>query len=219
MSGLTTLQPNQSFVSLAAAQNQAAAAAAAAAALGGYGKIMQVNGPGAHVGGGGAMPLLTSYRYAPYQLPSAIVNNQAAHAQVAALMAQHQYQTSQSLQDQSAAQQHQQQQQQPHHQTAQSVQAGLQHSIATTLNLGSNAAIATMAQAGHLSTVLPTVSISGGGSLTSPAVASPANNLAVAAAAKYAASVNAPGAINPNPFQVRRNPQQLPTICRKITTN
>ena len=43
MPGFTSLQHNQSYAVLAAAQNQAAAAAATAAALGGYGKIMQVN--------------------------------------------------------------------------------------------------------------------------------------------------------------------------------
>jgi hypothetical protein len=43
MPGLASMQHNQSYAVLAAAQNQAAVAAATAAALGGYGKIMQVN--------------------------------------------------------------------------------------------------------------------------------------------------------------------------------
>lgn len=203
MPGMASIQQNQSFVTLAAAQNQAAAAAAAAA-LGGYGKIMQVNGTGPHMGGGG-LPLLTSYRYAPYPMPSALTSNQAAqHAHVAALMAQHQYQ--QQQQDQHQQSQHQQQQQhQQQHQNQQQVSGALPHSIASTLSLATNQAIPTMAQAAHLSAVLPTVSISGSGSLASPSVAAPANNLAVAAAAaaaaKYAAAVSGPNGLTPNPYQ------------------
>ncbi len=203
MSGLASLQSNQSFISLAAAQTQAAAAAAAAAALGGYGKIMQVNGTGTHVGAGGAMPLLTSYRYSPYQLPTAITTNQAAQqAQVAALIAHQQFQAQQPLQDQvQSPQSAAGGQQQQHHQAAQSVQPGLAQSIGTAINLGSGANIPAGPQASHLTSVLPTVTISASSTLTSPAVASQAGNLAVAAA-KYAASVSGQGSINPNPFQV-----------------
>lgn len=194
MSGLASLQPNQSFVSLMAGQGQGTGGPTPAT-LGGYGKIMQVNGSGAHVTGGGGLPILTSYRYAPYQLPSAMATNQAVaqQAQVAALVAQQQYQVSQARQDQSTPPQAQSQ---VHPQHPPVGQSGLPH---TTLNLAAaNATMPTMAQASHLSAVLPTVSISSAGSLSTPAVATQANNLAVAA--KYAASVGAPN-MNPHPFQ------------------
>jgi hypothetical protein len=192
MSGLASLQSNQSFVSLMASQAQGSSGSTSAT-LGGYGKIMHVNGSGAHVAGGGGLPILTSYRYAPYQLPSAMATNQAVaqQAQVAALVAQQQYQVSQARQDQSTSPQH--------HVHSQSVgQTGLSH---TSLNLaGANGTMPSMAQANHLSTVLPTVSMGTTGSLSTPAVATQANNLAVAAAAKYATTVSAPS-INPHPFQ------------------
>jgi len=204
MSGLTSLQPNQSFVSLMAAQGQAPGVPSAAT-LGGFGKIMQVNGSGAHVAGGGALPILTSYRYAPYQLPTAISTTQA---QVAALMAQQQYQVSQSRQDQTSPSQIQPQAPQTQH------PQGLPHTIPTTLNLSgsANPSLSTIAQAGHLSAVLPTVSISNGVTTASVTSATSANNLALA---KYA--VAAP-AINPNPFQVGdKTKQNLQIIIKNYT--
>jgi len=178
-----SLQPNQSFISLEAAQSQAAVAA-----LGGYGKIMQVSGHPAQIGSSGVLPLLASYRYAPYQLPSAALASNPV-AQASMMMAQHRYHASQTHQEQSgSAQQQLRQPPQPLHQATQSGQ------MATSLNLGSTSGIATIAQTGHAPTVIPTVSISGGGSLTSPAVASPAN------VAKYSGAVNTQGT---NPFQVR----------------
>lgn len=173
-SGLTALQPNQSFISLAQAQNQAAAAAA----LSGYGKIMQVNGHNPHLGGSAGLPFLTNYRYSPYQLPSTLTNTQVAQAQVAAMMAQQQYQTSQSHHDQNIAQQ----QQQHPLRAPQSIQAV----ISTSMNLGPNPAMVTMAQAGHLS---PSATLSAGGSLMTPS-----------AATKYPSAT--PGVVNLNPFQV-----------------
>ena len=120
--------------------------------------------------------------------------NQAAvqHAQAAALMAQQHQQHQQHQQQQSQAQQHPQAQPTQH-----SVGSNPAHSLATTLSLASNPAIPTMAQAAHLTAVLPTVSIGGGGSLASPTVAATAGQLAAAAAA--AANHAATGA--PNPYQ------------------
>jgi len=213
MSGLASLQSSHSFISLAAAQSQAAAAAAAA--LGGYGKIMQVNGTGAHMGtNAGGVPLLTSYRYSPYQLPTALTTNQAAQqAQVAALIAQHQYQAQQSLQDPVASSQPAASGQQ---QASQGVQQSLAPNIGASLNLGSAAAIQAAGQASHLTSVLPSVTISSATTnLTSPAVASHSGNLAVAAA-KYAASVSGQGSINPNPFQVNGFLQMVMVIVNCI---
>ena len=97
-------------------------------------------------------------------------------------------------------QQHQQQQQsQQHGQGPPSQHPAVSnpgHSLTTTLSLASNPAIPTMAQAAHLTAVLPTVSRGGGGSLASPSVAATAGQLAAAAAA--AANPGGPG---PNPYQ------------------
>ena len=195
MPGLASMQHNQSFAVLAAAQNQAAVAAA----LGSYGKIMQVNGQGPQNGGG--VQGLSSFRYAPYPMPSGLAANQAAvhQAQAAALMAhqQHQQQQQQHHQQQQQQHQHQQQQQQQQHHHHQSQQVHIPTSntntlsIATTMGLVNNPAIPTMAQAAHLTAVMPTVSLGGGGSLTSPAVAATASQLAAAVAAG-----------GPNPYQV-----------------
>jgi RNA-binding protein Musashi len=71
--------------------------------------------------------------------------------------------------------------------------------LATTLSLASNPAIPTMAQAAHLTAVLPTVSLGGGGSLASPTAAATASQLAAAAAAAAANHAAAGG--GPNPYQ------------------
>lgn len=153
--------------------------------------LTQVNGSGAQNGG---VQSLSSFRYAPYPVPSAMAANQAAvhQAQAAALMAQHHHHQQQQQHH------HQQQQQQSQGQPTQhSVGSNPAHSLATTLSLASNPSIPTMAQAAHLTAVLPTVSIGGGGSLASPSVAATAGQLAAAAAA--AANHAATGA--PNPYQ------------------
>ena len=183
MPGLASMQHNQSFAVLAAAQNQAAVAAA----LGSYGKIMQVNGQGPQNGGG--VQGLSSFRYAPYPMPSGLAANQAAvhQAQAAALMAHQQHQQQQQQHHQQQQQQHQHQSQQVHIPTSNTNTL----SIATTMGLVNNPAIPTMAQAAHLTAVMPTVSLGGGGSLTSPAVAATASQLAAAVAAG-----------GPNPYQV-----------------
>ncbi len=121
---------------------------------------------------------MSSFRYAPYPVPSALAANQAAVHHAQALMAHQQ-------------QQHQQQQ---HHQSQQQQHSTLSNtnlSLASTMSLASNPAIPTMAQTAHLTAVLPTVSIGGGGSLTSPSVTTTASQLAAAAAAAVAGGQNA----------------------------
>ena len=100
----------------------------AAGIFGGYGKIMQASA-------GGTIPSLSSFRYAPYPIPSAIAASQAAavqHAQAAHQVAQAQ----QAAQVQAAAlAQAQQQQHQVAAQQLQGVSAANTHttSIATSM--------------------------------------------------------------------------------------
>jgi hypothetical protein len=142
--------PSQTMAALAVAQQNAAAVAAsqqhagnggivttsapsvvnpAAGLFGSYGKIMQATA-------GGTIPSLSSFRYAPYQLPSAMTASQAAAVQQAqaaqqAAHAQH----SAQVQAAAMAQAQQQQQVAAHHLQAAYTTAANTHttSIATTI--------------------------------------------------------------------------------------
>jgi hypothetical protein len=157
---------------------------AAIRALYGLRFFLQVNGTGGQAGG---LQSLSSFRYAPYPVPSALAANQAAVQQAQALLAQQQQQT-QASQAPGLA---------PSQPAQHSAAANPAHSLATTMSLASNAAIPTMSQAAHLTAVLPTVSLGGGGSLASPTSAATANQLAAAAAANQAVAGG-----GPNPYQV-----------------
>lgn len=178
------LQQSPSMAALAAAQNQAAAL--------GYGKLMQAAQGGSNNGSGGGGPqpgslpsALSSFRYAPYPMPSAAaaaaLTSQAVQAQAAALAAHQQQQVHHHQQAQQhqahQQQQHQHQQHQAQQQPSQAVTAAsplaaaaaaamaTQTSLpAVSLQLASSQAMPTFAQAGPLTgtAVIPSVTAAGG---------------------------------------------------------
>ena len=206
-SAAQAMQPSQTIAAIAAAQNAAAAAAAgqpvpttaatshSPGVLGGYGKLLAA---------GSSIPSLSSFRYTPYPIPSALAASQAVQqAQAAAVQAQ----------AHAAALAAQQQQSGTQTTAAATVNAG-QPTIATSLaggqvaGLQANPALqpSQLSTPANLVAVASSQGLSQGASPSGPqstgAAAGGGNQPGTGAAAQAAATLAAAAANTPaNPYQ------------------